>query len=113
MDPQHVKMLRMSSGKTIGWQAPPPVVIKQLRAVFVDPESEEWDYAWDQAVPGEDKLEEHIYGEVWQYMGTWKNEDGTWLHHFRHRMHPRTNQRVLRQVRVSQGFNPYDYSKNL
>lgn len=112
LDPRFIHMLKLNNGRPMGWQAPPKVVVKELTSIWLDPEDPEWTYAWDKAVPGQDKLEEHIYGEVWQYLGTWKL-DGRWVHTFRHRMHPKTNQRIVRNVPVSPDFNPYNHQEYL
>jgi hypothetical protein len=65
---------------------------------------QEWTAAWDRAVPSEDKEELNpLCNEVWQYMGTYVVND-QWVHQFRHRSHPRTGQRVLRNVPVTPYF---------
>lgn len=63
----------------------------------------EWNYAWRIAVPGVDKAELNN-NEVWQYMSSSKNDTGDWEHTFRHRCHPRTNDRLYRHVAATGGF---------
>jgi hypothetical protein len=43
-------------------------------------------------------------GECWQYMGSvWKSE---WLHTFRHRCHPSTDDRICVSFVASEGWAP-------
>jgi len=68
--------------------------------------------AWDALASetGGDKVEENpASGEVWQYMGSWKLYPDApcparWVHQFRHRDHPRTGSRLVRNLPVSEGF---------
>ena len=58
-------------------------------------DSNEWERAWTivHSTPFKPKppgpVDSHEY---WQYMGTQRENDGPWIHHFRHRYHPATGQ---------------------
>jgi hypothetical protein len=47
------------------------------------------------------------FNELWQYMGTFKDERGYW-HNFRHRMHPETNAREYHNIHAAPGWVPQD-----
>ncbi len=53
----------------------------------------EWEYMWEslsllEINAGDKFCLERLTGETWEYLGTFNNE-----HTFRHRLHPKTNQR--------------------
>lgn len=73
---------------------------------FIEPGSMEWDVAWG-AFSDRSELDART-GEVWQYMGTALQYDGSWLHNFRHRCHPRTQKREYVNVPVSAAFDPIE-----
>lgn len=60
--------------------------------------SEEWERMWAElaalSLNGGDRVCEcRTTGEMWEYMGTQKTTDGSWVHYFRHRDHPKTHRR--------------------
>lgn len=58
-----------------------------------------WDRMWSQiaAQYGNTVCEHH--GEVWQYMGSFSDDDGkTWVHEFRHRRLPPDGRRTYYNV---------------
>lgn len=72
--------------------------------LFLAPGGEAWDRVWAQlaAVTGGDIEQRCGCGchEVWQYMGTFRQEQGAGsrlVHEFRHRHNPTTGQRDYRQ----------------
>jgi len=68
-------------------------------------DKEEWDRAWDLAVPGKDKSEYNPdCWESWQYMGS-DIRNGGWTHTFRHRCHPKTNKREYRGIAATENFS--------
>ncbi len=76
---------------------------------FLDPKANptEWAFAWAALTRhwgASDEPNDAVGGEVWQYMGT-EQSRGTWLHTFRHRMHPRTGRREYWSTPASADFN--------
>ncbi len=65
---------------------------------FVERDSDHWDamWAWLVAHPSSGGMEAECpeTGEVWQYLGTERGENGRWHDVFRHRHHPRTGERT-------------------
>lgn len=63
----------------------------------VDVDDPEWNVMWEalRERDGDTVARNHESGECWQYMGTWMPEarGGVAVHSFRHRDHPRTEQR--------------------
>jgi hypothetical protein len=61
---------------------------------FVDSESPEWYYMWEQLARhpiNRDQADPTLCennGESWEYMGTELLPNRQWIHKFRHRMHP-------------------------
>lgn len=83
-----------------------PMASPKNEVVFLDRQDPELIRAWRTF---SDPVEMHpISGEVWQYMGTTKDEKSRWLHCFRHRHHPHSNQRELRWIAASPGWSPSD-----
>lgn len=66
------------------------------RMLWLDSSEAEWKRAWGErmALTGDSDLDAEcpLTGEVWQYMNTAPFE-GKWVHCFRHRNHPVTQQR--------------------
>lgn len=91
---------------------------------FLERDTPEWKAAWSTIAQmdinqGQDEptvCKHPEYGEVWQYMATvWEKGRGVpWekgrgvpghaFHEFRHRMHPATEQRVIRRVSALPGW---------
>jgi hypothetical protein len=78
--------------------------------LFLRPESEisEWKRAWRmlETITGDELATESQIGEVWQYMGSARQEGsgtrpGKIVHEFRHRWHPVTERRELVLVPAS------------
>lgn len=80
--------------------------VEEPRYFTVDRDFREFDRMWEElakdplniglAVPAEAYNEE--CNEAWQYMGTVLQQGGRWVHQFRHRCHPITQQRELRNI---------------
>lgn len=79
-------------------------------------ESPEWHCAWsalrrhDSVLrgargTGSTASEHPATGEHWQYMGT-AEVDGFWVHTFRHRNHPTTEQREYAYIQAGAGWRP-------
>jgi hypothetical protein len=66
--------------------------------VIIERDTPEWDYMWEwlEAHPINEGIEEPRLAlnnnELWQYMGSYR-QDNKVIHSFRHREHPRDNQR--------------------
>lgn len=69
---------------------------------FVERDTEEWHQTWallgtaltaHGLVEQWDEQQAHE-GEVWQYMGSTRDSDGSWAHQFRHRAHPVHGERL-------------------
>ena len=68
------------------------------RCVFAAPGEDLWREAWyalSGKYHGDIEARDPASGECWQYMGTWRMPDATWVHQFRHRAyrgHERRNE---------------------
>lgn len=76
------------------------------RQRWLDPEFNaddraEWGYLWGQvaAVYNNPTCYNERSGEAWQYMGTWRGEDGIWRHQLRHRDLPAPQGYILYEQR--------------
>lgn len=84
--------------------------------VIVEQGSPEWDEMWNKLNnhPINEGMEEPKTalnnGEVWQYMGSFKQGDKV-IHSFRHRQHPRDNQRKDVNFHASDKFTSEQISK--
>lgn len=84
--------------------------------VIVERESAEWNYMWEwlENHPINEGIEEPRLalnsGEVWQYMGSYR-QDNKVIHSFRHRQHPRDNQRKNLNLNASDKFNNEQINK--
>jgi hypothetical protein len=84
--------------------------------VIVEQVSPEWDDMWNKLNdhPLNEGLEQPKTavnnGEVWQYMGSYRQADKV-IHSFRHRSHPRDNQRKDINFYASDKFNSEQISK--
>jgi hypothetical protein len=90
---------RRSRAKRVG------VDVGNLEPVFVGVRSLEWFHAWKGLVDVTGDTD-HVAvdpqsGEAWQYLGTVRWPEG-WLHEFRHRWHPRLQQRWCVRVPASE-----------
>ena len=80
-----------------------------MELIFVKQDSTEWEYIWDfvEKHPINEGIEEPRIslneGEVWQYMGSFKQNDKL-VHEFRHRYHPKTNDRYYIRFNGSESF---------
>lgn len=78
---------------------------------FAEPGTPEWFVAWqglaDASGDADREAFDERFGEVWQYMGAVQREEG-WTHEFRHRNHPRTQERWLLRVPASPEWRPAD-----
>ena len=46
-------------------------------------------------------------GETWQYLGSFQADEGTtWIHKFRHRMHPSDGEQHDQEIEATPGFSP-------
>ena len=70
-----------------------------------DKDKDEWEFAWKRLlqVTGDPNETMENNGECWQYMGSIYVAP-TWVHQFRHRNHPSTNQRVYKDITASKNF---------
>ncbi|AFY74749.1 hypothetical protein Syn7502_02811 [Synechococcus sp. PCC 7502] len=59
-----------------------------------------WEIIWSRLVDLEGESECLNNGEVWQYMGS-KIEGSDYVHTFRHRCHPTTNDRGYRHIKMA------------
>ncbi len=84
--------------------------------VIVEQGSPEWDDMWNKLNdhPLNEGLEQpktaFNNGEAWQYMGSYRQGDKV-IHSFRHRQHPRDNQRKDINFYASDKFNSEQISK--
>ena len=89
-----------------------PACFPADKTLFVSIDSKEWEYMWTSLSEHEDNKDCkdpfacENYGEHWQYMGT-STYDEKLQHCFRHRMHPKFNDRRYVRINVSEGFNSY------
>lgn len=90
-----------------------------MEMVLIKPESREWNYMWDWVAnhPLNEGLTEPSTaisedGEVWQYMGSFRQNNLT-IHEFRHRYHPVTNNREYLKVKCSEDITDEDIEKVL
>ncbi|MFT3714073.1 MAG: hypothetical protein QM817_40950 [Archangium sp.] len=77
---------------------------------LLTPRSREWQAAWEAlAVATGDTdyvAEDERTGEVWQYIGTVRLTGREWRHEFRHRFHPKAQERVVIRVNATRGWKP-------
>ena len=84
--------------------------------VLIERNTPEWEYMWQwlESHPInegiEDPREAVNNNESWQYMGSYK-QDNKVIHSFRHREHPRDNQRKDINFYASDKFNSEQISK--
>lgn len=84
--------------------------------VIVERDTAEWDYMWQwlESHPINEGIENPRLalnnGELWQYMGSFKQGDKV-IHSFRHRQHPRDNQRKNLNLHASDKFTSEQISK--
>lgn len=84
--------------------------------VIIERESAEWNYMWEwlENHPINEGIENPRLalnnGELWQYMGSHR-QDKKVIHSFRHRQHPRDNQRKNLSLNASDKFNEVEISK--
>ena len=76
---------------------------------LLKPRSAEWKAAWKAMAqrmndPDCEALDPDS-GEVWQYMGSLRRAR-LWEHEFRHRWHPRIQQRIVFSVPATRGWKP-------
>jgi len=77
-----------------------------IQGAFLKRDSDEWNRAWEELAksPFNKGLKNptiaHNQGEAWQYMGTYCNTDGEYIHNFRHRCHPVLNSRLYINIPV-------------
>lgn len=80
-----------------------------MELVLIEPNSHEWNYMWEWLAshPINEGIIEPTAalndGEAWQYMGSYKQDDRV-IHSFRHRNHPRINERKDLNVQASDKF---------
>lgn len=76
--------------------------MNKLKCFFVDKDEmpKLWDLIWDRLADLEGDCECLNQGEVWQYMES-KIEGSDCLHTFRHRCHPKTNDREYRHIAIA------------
>jgi hypothetical protein len=80
---------------------------------FVDEKNPEWHVMWQRLAALEINKENadptfcYNDGEAWQYMGSSLTSKGTWVHCFRHRLHPKTDSRVYFNIPASEEFAKY------
>jgi hypothetical protein len=83
---------------------------RELDLAFAEPGTSEWLVAWGglAALSGDEDRTAYdpVSGEVWQYMGAERGTRGPWRHCFRHRCHPRTQERTYLRVLASSDWNP-------
>lgn len=84
--------------------------------VLVERDTPEWDFMWEwvEQHPINEGIENPRlalnFGEVWQYMGSYR-QDNKVIHSFRHRQHPRDNQRINLSVNASDKFTNEQINK--
>lgn len=66
---------------------------------FLAPDNPELIRAWEQLDESDPVRECDCCGEVWQYMGTVRDQHRRWVHQFRHRH--LNGERVYRNIRAS------------
>lgn len=89
-----------------------------MEMVLIKNGSNEWNKMWEtlSAHPVNEGIEtpevalNELNGEVWQYMGSFRN-NGELIHEFRHRSHPKTNDRVLYKFNASSEITDEDIDK--
>lgn len=82
--------------------------------IYLKRDSDEWNQAWAAlfAAPeneGYGVADDRVSEDQWQYMGTGPNALGAMTHLFRHRNHPRLQDRVYLEILVSENFNAADH----
>lgn len=78
----------------------PVTKAENLRIVaWCEPDSQELERAYSE-LPGGKVAFNSGASEVWHYLGTGRTAEGTFVHSFRHRCHPFTNQRMYRSVKA-------------
>jgi hypothetical protein len=88
--------------------------------VIVKRNSAEWEYMWNwlSKHPINEGIENPTlawnseYAEGWQYMGSYKKDDNI-IHEFRHRVHPRTKDRMYLKLNASENMNPDDIENTI
>lgn len=77
--------------------------------IIVKRDTSEWHFMWlwlelHEINVGliEPTVAEH-QGEVWEYMGSYRNKDNT-VHEFRHRLHPSNNILTIKSLSASDSF---------
>jgi len=74
--------------------------------VILEPGGTEWERAWAELREREGTADADAgTGEMWQYMGTYNELGMGFVHEFRHRCHPRTQQRRYYRVFAALEFN--------
>lgn len=75
--------------------------VREMASAWLENGSQELEYAWARIKAQFGDTAQLNQGEVWQYVGSWKKEDGIWKHCFRHRWHPDGNRRLYCGVPAS------------
>lgn len=75
--------------------------MRKIKFFFIDKVEmpNTWNAIWNRLGIMEGDLECLYNGEVWQYMGS-KVEDCKFVHTFRHRCHPKSNEREYRHIGI-------------
>ncbi len=89
-----------------------------MQIIFVKRDTPEWDFMWLwlelHAINAglENPIVAENEGEVWQYMGSFKNSNKT-VHEFRHRNHPITNEVYSASLSASDTFTDDQIEKSI
>lgn len=81
-----------------------------MEILLIKQDTSEWDFMWlwlelhPINADIEDPRTAENDGEVWEYVGTYKNKDRV-VHEFRHRNHPKTNTLYNASLNASDTFN--------
>lgn len=90
-----------------------------MEFVLIKRESAEWNHMWDWVAkhPLNEGMQEptvalnELNGEAWQYMGSYRGKDGTMVHEFRHRSHPKDNERYYLKMNATNTLSDEDIDR--
>jgi hypothetical protein len=89
-----------------------------MEMVIIKRDSDEWNRMWEQVAnhPMNEALEDKTLafnnGEVWQYMGSYRNDKAI-IHEFRHRQHPKYDRTEYLKFYGSETISEDDIEKVL
>jgi hypothetical protein len=90
-----------------------------MEMILIKPDSTEWNNMWQWVAehPLNQGIEEptvafnELNGEQWQYMGSFRSQDGRVVHSFRHRSHPLDNELKTLSMNATETLTEADIEK--